>query len=113
MTKTTILLGAAAGAMMLLGAGGAWAECDLNQRQYDAGWTCVAGEETKTATGTCQQKTAGPNITYQIVYDVTTTETAYNPDGVEVSVKNGDSITERKALGQGYDTPELCLAAQS
>jgi hypothetical protein len=48
-TKTTILLGAAAGAMMLLGAGGAWAQ---NYCSGDKdGWDIIdssGGVETKT-----------------------------------------------------------------
>jgi hypothetical protein len=60
-TKTTILLGAAAGAMMLLGAGGAWAadpaNCELNDRQVAAGWTCVGGETITPVT----RQIGGPN----------------------------------------------------
>jgi hypothetical protein len=59
-TKTTILLGAAAGAMMLLGAGGAWAQlANCTQGQLTgAAWTTVT-ESTGEDSTTCYSGGSG------------------------------------------------------
>jgi hypothetical protein len=83
-TKTTILLGAAAGAMMLLGAGGAWAaeapteaaNCGLNSSQVNAGWTCTA--ETST---TDISREIGGGSRCQDATITTSTYRGYNPSG--------------------------------
>jgi hypothetical protein len=83
-TKTTILLGAAAGAMMLLGAGGAWAaeepteaaNCGLNDRQVAAGWTCTAESSVTNIS-----REIGGGSRCQDATITTSTYRGYNPSG--------------------------------
>jgi hypothetical protein len=104
-TKTTILLGAAAGAMMLLGAGGAWADnpCGLNDNQLNLGFTCEVTESEETRTRTIG---SGPGTQCQTQTRTVTTWTAYNLVGKEMEDKGGSSATEWE--GSGQPAPGAC-----
>jgi hypothetical protein len=110
MTKTTILLGAAAGAMMLLGAGGAWAaeaptdaaNCDLNDRQVAAGWTCTA----ESSVTNISRQQPGQSNRCQDATITTSIFRGYNPAGNLADDKVFESDPVQSDWGSSYPKPD-------